>query len=233
VSNNLAYFRIQSIGGYHGAKLRVYQDIVDVATIGNPVVWVLMNTKYIIADPKENVPNLPVVFQGQEKKVLAYPPGSERAWFVDSIAVDSGLGILTRMRDMTFDPHHVAFFEKNPGVVVERPDTSVRVVLKNFGIHEISFNVEASGNNLLFVSEIYYPKGWNAYVDGKQTEIFKTNYAFRSIVVPKGNHVVEFKFEPTRYYIGRTISLATNVLAWCSLLVFGLLWWKKQKKSAA
>jgi hypothetical protein len=233
VSNNLAYFRIQSIGGYHGAKLRVYQDVVDVATIGNPVVWVLMNTKYIIADPKENVPNLAVVFQGQDKKVLAYPPGSERAWFVDSIAVDSGLGILTRMRDMTFDPHHVAFFEKNPGVVVQRPDTSARVALKNFGIHGISFDVEASGNNLLFVSEIYYPKGWNAYVDGKQTEIFKTNYAFRSIVVPKGNHVVEFKFEPTRYYIGRIVSLATNVFAWCSLLVVGFLWWKKQRKSAA
>ncbi|MGA9407817.1 MAG: YfhO family protein [Bacteroidota bacterium] len=228
-SNDLAYYKLQSIGGYHGAKIRVYQDIVDVATIGNPTVWELMNTKYIIADPRENIPGLPVVFQGQDKKVLAYPPGSQRAWFVDSIAVDSGLGILYHMRDMSFDPHHVAFFEKNPGIAIEPPDTTAKVIVSDFGIHNISFDVEASGNNLLFVSEIYYPKGWRAFIDGKPTEIYKTDYAFRSVVVPKGKHRVEFTFHPDRYFLGRTISLVTNILSWCALLVVGFLWWKKRK----
>ena len=227
-SNTLAYYKLQSIGGYHGAKIRIYQDIVDVATIGNPTVWELMNTKYIIADPKENIPGLPVIFQGQQKKVLAYPPGSQRAWFVDSIAVDSGLGILYRMRDMSFDPHHVAFFEKNPGISIEPPDTSAKVAVDSFSIHSISFNVQASGKNLLFVSEIYYPKGWRAFIDGAQTEIYKTDYAFRSIVVPKGKHHVEFIFHPDQYFLGRTISLVTNILAWCGMLAVGFVWWKKR-----
>ena len=230
-SNTLAYYRLQSIGGYHGAKIRVYQDVVDVATIGNPTVWELMNTKYIIADPKENIPGLPVVFRGQDKKVLAYPPGSQRAWFVDSIAVDSGLGILYRIRDMSFDPHHIAFFEKNPAIAIEPPDTTAKVAVNNFGIHNVSFDVEASGNNLLFVSEIYYPKGWRAFIDGEETEIFKTDYAFRSVVVPKGKHRVEFIFHPEKYFIGRTISLVTNILSWCAMLAVGFFWWRKRNSS--
>ncbi len=231
-SNNLAYYKLQSIGGYHGAKIRVYQDIVDVATLANPVVWTLMNTKYIIADPKENIPGMPVVFQGASKNVMAYPPGSQRAWFVDSIAVDSGLGILNRMRAMSFDPHHVAFFEKNPRLTIDPPDSSAKVAIKEFGIHAISFDVEASGNNLLYVSEIYYPKGWEAYVDGTPTEIYKTDYAFRSILVPKGKHLVEFQFHPANYFLGRTISLVTNIVAWCAIGVVGFFWWRKRKAPA-
>jgi hypothetical protein len=228
-SNGLAYFKLQSIGGYHGAKIRNYQDIVDVATIGNPTVWVLMNMKYIFADPKENIPGLPVIFQGEKKTVLEFPPGSQRAWFVDSLAVDSGLGILNRMRDNSFNPHHVAFFERNPGIAIEPPDTTARVSVKDFGIHNISFDVEASGNNLLYVSEIYYPKGWNALIDGMPTEIYKTDYAFRSVVVPKGRHLVEFVFHPTTYFLGRTITLLTNIAAWCSMIVVGFFWRKNRK----
>ena len=228
-SNGLAYFKLQSVGGYHGAKIRIYQDIVDVATIGNPTVWELMNMKYIIADPKEDIPGLPVIYRGEKKTVLEYPPGSQRAWFVDSIAVDSGLGILNRMRDNSFNPHHVAYFLQNPGITVDRPDSSARVSVNSFGIHNVSFDVVASGNNLLYVSEIYYPKGWNAFVDGTPTEIYRTDYAFRSIVVPKGKHHVEFLFHPTTYYLGRTISLLTNILAWCAVLVVGFFWLRNRK----
>ncbi|HTR80313.1 MAG TPA: YfhO family protein [Bacteroidota bacterium] len=230
-SNDLAYFKLQSVGGYHGAKIRIYQDIVDVATLANPTVWVLMNMKYIIADLKENLPGVPVVFQGQTKKVLEFPPGSQRAWFVDSIAVDSGLGILDRMRDNSFDPHHVAYFEEKPGFTIDRPDTSAKVTVKDFGIHNVSFNVEASGNNLLYVSEIYYPKGWEAFIDGNPTKIYKTDYAFRSVLVPKGEHLVEFKFHPTTYYLGRTVSLGTNILAWSAMFVTAFFWWRMKRKS--
>ena len=232
-SNTLAYYRLQSIGGYHGAKIRIYQDVVDVATIGNPTVWELMNTKYIISDPKENIPGLPVIFEGQDKKVLAYPPGSQRAWFVDSAAVDSGLGILYRIRDMSFNPRHIAYFEKNPGISFEPPDTSAKVAVNSFGIHNVSFDVVASGNNLLYVSEIYYPKGWRAFIDGVETEIYKTDYAFRSVVVPKGKHRVEFVFHPDQYFLGRNISLVTNILSWCAMLAVGFFWWRKRNASGA
>ncbi|MDE3058074.1 MAG: YfhO family protein [Bacteroidota bacterium] len=228
-SNNLAYYKLQSISGYSGAKPRVYQDMIDVAGLANPAVWTLMNMKYIIADPKEQIPGLPVVFNGRTKKVLLYTQGSERAWFVDSVAVDSGLGILERIKQMSFNPHHVAFVESDPPQNIQAPDTSANVRVKEFRLHDVSFNVAASGNNLLFVSEIYYPKGWNAYIDGTPTKIFKTNYAFRSVIVPQGKHLLEFKFEPTAYPIGRTISLLTNILAWCGTLAVGFIWWNRRK----
>ncbi len=229
-SNNLAYFKLQSVSGYSATKLRIYQDMIDVAGLGNPIVWTLMNMKYIVANPKEQIPGLPVVFNGSTKKVLLYAQGSERAWFVDSVAVDSGLGILERMKQMPFNPHHVAFVEADPPENIQPPDTSAKVSVKEFKLHDVAFNVTASGNNLLFVSEIYYPKGWNAYIDGAPTKIFKTDYTFRSVVVPKGIHVVEFKFEPTSYPLGKTISVLTNILAWCGVLVMGFFWWSGRKK---
>ncbi len=229
-SNKLAYYKIQTISGYSAAKLRDYQDMIDVAGLGNPIVWTLMNAKYVIANSKEQIPGLPVVFNGQSRKVMLYAQGSQRAWFVDSVAVDSGLGILERMKQMSFNPHHIAFVESNAPENIQPPDTSAKVSVKEFKLHDVAFDVTASGNNLLFVSEIYYPEGWNAYIDGTPTKIFKTDYTFRSVVVPKGTHVVEFKFEPKSYPVGRTISLLTNILAWCSVLVAAFFWWNGRKK---
>jgi uncharacterized membrane protein YfhO len=79
--------------------------------------------------------------------------------------------------------------------------------------------VLASGNNLLVLNEIYYPAGWKAFIDGQETEIFKTNYFQRSIIVPKGKHKVEFKFYPETYYTGKKISIAANILV--TLLLIG------------
>lgn len=231
-SNKLAYYKLQTISGYSAAKLRNYQDMIDVAGLGNPIVWTLMNAKYIITNAGQPVPGLPVVFNGRTKKVQLYAQGSQRAWFVDSVAVDSGLGILERMKEMSFNPHHVAFVESDPPKDIQPPDTSAKVSVKDFKLHEIAFDVTASGNNLLFVSEIYYPEGWNAYIDGTPTKIYKTDYTFRSVVVPKGTHVVDFKFEPKNYSIGRMISLLTNILAWCGVLVAAFFWWNERKKKA-
>ena len=61
-------------------------------------------------------------------------------------------------------------------------------------------------------SEIYYDKGWNAYVDGKPMPHFRANYVLRAMRIPSGKHTVEFKFEPSTYYTGEKISLAGSVL---------------------
>jgi uncharacterized membrane protein YfhO len=81
------------------------------------------------------------------------------------------------------------------------------------------YDVTATGNNLMFMSHIYYPAGWKAYIDGVETEIYKTDYLFRSIVVPSGKHKVEIKFQPETYYKGKTISLVSNILVGLVLIV--------------
>jgi uncharacterized membrane protein YfhO len=79
-------------------------------------------------------------------------------------------------------------------------------------------NVTATGNNLLFISETYYPEGWKAYVDGNEIPIYRINYLFRSVVIPAGKHVLEMKFEPRGFYLGKTISLIVNILVLLGLI---------------
>jgi len=79
-------------------------------------------------------------------------------------------------------------------------------------------------------SEIYYPAGWTAYIDGNETEIYKTDYLLRSIVVPPGHHKVEFKFHPASYYTGKNISIAANSVVVLILLIgVGGFYYKKKK----
>ena len=85
----------------------------------------------------------------------------------------------------------------------------------------------------MVLNEIYYPAGWKAFIDGKETEIYKTNYFQRSIVVPAGKHKVELKFYPEKYYTGKKISIAANILVTIILIggVAGIFISRKKKKT--
>ena len=144
-----------------------------------------------------------------------------RAFFVDEYKVESGINILNAMKNGTFDPKTTALLEEDPGVQIQKPDSGASATITAFDIHNIAYDVNATGNNMLVFSEIYYPAGWNAYIDGQETEIYKTDYLFRSIIVPAGQHKVEFKFDPSSYSTGKSISLAANIFV-VLLLVAGI-----------
>jgi uncharacterized membrane protein YfhO len=77
-------------------------------------------------------------------------------------------------------------------------------------------------------SEIYYPKGWHAFVDGKETEILRANYVLRALIVPGGKHEIEFKFEPKPYTVGNRVTLASS---WAVLLIaLGCFGWSLRKE---
>lgn len=207
--NTLAYWRLQNIYGYQGAKLRIYQDMDDVAGLFNPAVWGVTSTKYIISDQPYSDSTLIPVFKGS-KYILKNKNFLPKAYFVKSYKVAQGIDILTSMKDNKFNPREDAYFEKDPGFKIDPPDSTASVRINSYGDHNISLDAEASGNNLMFLSEVYYPAGWKAFIDGQQTEIYKTDYLFRSIVVPKGKHKIEFKFEPETFYTGKKITMGAN-----------------------
>jgi Bacterial membrane protein YfhO len=209
--NTLAYWRLENIYGYQGAKLRVYQDMDDVDGLFNATVWNITSTKYIISDQPYTDSVLTQVFKGS-KFVYRFNGYSPKAYFVKSYKVASGIDILRNVKANNFNPHETAFFEKDPGLKIDPPDSAANVKITSYGIHDITLEAEASGKNLMYISEVYYPAGWKAYVDGNPTEIYKTNYLFRSIVVPKGKHKIEFKFEPETFYTGKKIAIGTNIL---------------------
>lgn len=232
VSNLPVSWGLQTIGGYHAAKMRAMQDVVDVTShmngngILNPFMFNLLNCKYIIArgalteDPARFQP----VFQssepaqkGEQSTLVWYNPQYlPRAFFVNRWEVKPKLDILKAMDAGSFNPRDVLYFDESPkgmpalyNLPVDTANETVTIAEK---MEEVQLKTRAYGDRLMFMSETWYPY-WHASIDGKETPIYRANYAFRAIVVPKGEHIVKFTFEDPNYVTGRSISLAANGFA--------------------
>ena len=227
-SNTLAYFLLQNAYGYTGAKLRNYQNMIEIAGITNPNVMRLLGVKYIISDKPENSFGT-LSFSGTQ---FVYKNDNilPRAFLVKNYKIASALETLEDLRDGKFDPAQTAYFETNPMVQIDEPDSSASVRVVDYKLQEMKVNIHASGNNFLVLSEVYYPKGWHAFIDGKPAKIYPVDYFLRGISVPRGNHIVTLKFEPRTYYIGRSISMTANVLLIVWFVVASTLHLMKRKK---
>jgi len=221
-SNNLAYFRLHSFNGYQGAKIRIYQDAIDVAEGENPLLLTLGGVKYIISDKPLQEPAFVQVFKGS-KYIYENVNFIPLAYFPAEVKTESGISILNEIRDQKFNPKDIAYLEKEINVKLDKPDSTVSAKLIKGEIHELEYEVNASGNNLVVFSDIYIPFGWKAYIDDKESEIYKTDYFLRSVIVPKGKHTVKFKYEPAVYYTGKSISIGANILLGLILIagIFG------------
>lgn len=237
--NALAYFKIENVNGYHSAKLRVYQDLMDQAnlprfqgstsTVFNPFLWSLLNVKYILASGRISE-EYKMVFQSRQKQqaVFSNPYYLPRAFFVDSTAEAKPLEILKHIQNGDFNPRQVAFFDEEAPKNIESA-SNARVNGIETGLHHLKIEAEATGKNLLYISEIYYEPAWKAYIDGEPAKIYKTNYAFRSVVVPEGKHTIELKYESEAFETGKTLSIASNILV-AILLIAGLFIENRKKK---
>lgn len=231
-SNLLAYHRLHLFNGYHGAKLRIYQDAIDVAKDNNPFLLGLCNVKYIISDKPLFDTNYYVERYKGSMIIYENKLFIPRAFFVDEYKVETPIQILYNIRDANFNPHKTAFLEKEIGVKIDKPDSTAQVKIIKFENHNITYEVNASGNNLLVLNEMYYPPDWKAFIDGKETEIYKTNYLQRSIVVPQGKHIIELKYHSDTYEKSRTISLFANIFVLLVLIGSSVgYYWKTYKKN--
>lgn len=219
-TNTYAYYRLQSFNGYQGAKMRIYQDALDVVGGGNPLLLGLANVKYVITDPKDPATDSSFVSVMKGSKSVSenkkYLP---RAFFVNEAKVEQPIVILNNIKQMNFNPRETAFFEKDINKKIDKADSTATIKMVKATTESYEYEVNATGNNLMFMSDIYYPAGWKAYIDGVETEIYKTDYLFRSIVVPSGKHKVEIKFQPETYYKGKTITLVSNIVVGLVLIV--------------
>jgi hypothetical protein len=241
VPNASAYWFLENIHGYHAAKLRVYQDLMDVAGKGggsvivNPFLWNLLNVRFVLTREPLQMEPLQLVFRSQQTGVLVYenPAALPRAFFVDSVLVLPPLEILRRIDRGDFDPRRVAFVEEPlPEPIQPAGDGASAQVLVHKNEY-IKLQVTATGRNFLVLSEIVYPPAWHATVDGKPVPIVKTNYAFRGIIVPPGTHTVELRYRSEAFERGRQMSLGLNVVVLAALLLGGWLERRRARKSAA
>jgi hypothetical protein len=215
-----SYFH-KSIGGYHGAKLRRYQELYDhhLKSKFNMNVLNMLNTKYII--------------QPDDKKQPSVYPNMKalgNAWFVEEIKqVKNADEEINTLSD--FNPETAAIvderFNKYLDGFTPAFDSTARIKLIQYAPNHLQYQVNTNKDQLTVFSEIYYDKGWNAYVDGVLTPHFRVNYVLRGMIVPEGKHLVEFKFEPKVFAVGEKISLASSLLL--ILLVIGGGFWEIRK----
>lgn len=242
--NAAAYWLLENVNGYHSAKLRVYQDMLDVTSGGstsnvtNPFVWNLLNVKYII-DGRQ-IPGMQPIFQSRQEQAFVYlnPSYMPRAFFVDSIAIEKPINILDKMKykpgiNQNFNPKKVVYLENKIDKHIDPIGEGATVKITDYRNEYIKLKAKATGTNFLLLSEIYYPE-WKAYIDGKETDIIKSNYFMRGIVVPSGEHNIELKYESHKFQVGKNASLAANIVVILTLFTALFMLWKEneQKKKS-
>jgi len=193
-----SYFH-KSIGGYHGAKLKRYQELIEnhIAK-GNMAVLNMLNTKYFITPKGQTQQN---------------PGAMGNAWFVNEVNIVSNADAEITALD-GFNPANLAIVDTrfSEQMIVGLDNSGASISLTEYKPNYLKYNSTTSKEGIAIFSEIYYDKGWNAYVNGELKPHFRANYVLRGMKIPAGNHVVEFKFEPAVYHISERIALASSVL---------------------
>ena len=98
-------------------------------------------------------------------------------------------------------------------------DSAAVIKVRDYLNDTIRYDFNAKTNQFVVFSEIYYPLGWNAYIDGTKSDYLKTDYLLRGMSVPAGKHTIEFRFEPRTYQLGNTVTLLATLLAYALLAV--------------
>ncbi|MEP6949691.1 MAG: hypothetical protein ABI863_10475 [Ginsengibacter sp.] len=215
-----------SIGGYHPAMLGLYNDIIDrQLEKGNERVYNMLNTKYfIVQNPQTGKP------------VAQMNPGAlGNAWLVKGIKYVNNADEEMEALDST-DLKDTAVVEKKYQSHIKQPpvpDSEAFIKLKENLNDKIDYTFHSAAPQFAVLSEVYYPLGWNAFIDGQKADYIKTNYVLRGIYVPAGDHQIEFRFEPKSYTIGRTITIIANILVFLSMVLAVIYYVRRKQKPDA
>lgn len=210
----------KSIGGYHGAKLRRYQELFDYhISQNNQSVLNMLNTKYIITRGNDNRP-----------MAIPNPDAMGNAWFVEKYQIvenaDEEIAALKN-----FDPKKTAFidkrYENNFANLSLNADSTASIQLTSYAPNHLEYHSQSQTDQVAVFSEIYYPLGWKAYIDGQEASYFRTNYVLRGMIIPAGEHTITFSFEPASYKSGESIAMVSSILI--ILLVVGGLYLELKK----
>lgn len=203
-------YHFNSVGGYNPAKLAIYQDLIErQLSNGNMAVFNMLNTKYfVVQDPQS----------GQQ--VAQLNPGAlGNVWLVKHVQVVENADAEMKALD-NFNPKDTAFVDKRFQAKLKgQPqfDSTASIKLLENLNDKITYEFNAATPQFAVFSEIYYDKGWDAYIDGNKADYVRTDYVLRGMSIPAGKHAIEFRFEPKAYKTGNMIAL------WASIIGFVVL----------
>jgi len=222
-------FGLESVGGYHPAKLKIYNDFLQrTNNAGTLPLMRMLNVKYLLSPQPINFPGLIQIRQGKIKTGRGNLPVTlyelddfqPRAWFVENVEVHTGKilpwGIFTAQ---SFDPGRTAFVSQTD-IESNRSFTLGSVTDIQYSLHELTVKTESTAEGFLVISEVYYPLRWKAKIDGKEVKYFETNGVIRGLIVPPGNHEVKFIYDRSSFRKGITISTVVFLLC-IGIIAFG------------
>lgn len=220
----------KSIGGYHGAKMRRYQELFDIRIIPElqMVFGALQQKSLILADSALthcnalNMLNTRYLIYNTEAMPLINKSALGNAWFVSSVRwvenADEEIATLENInptREAVIDTK----FKDEMNGYTEAIDTGLSYIeLTSYAPNKLTYKSSSGVKQLAIFSEIYYPKGWEAKIDGEPIPHFRANYILRAMIIPQGEHIIEFEFHPKSYYAGEKIALASSAILLLLLL---------------
>lgn len=239
----------KTVGGYSPAKLQRYQDLIDfhiapemsrVASDINAVI----PTASTIADIEGGLKYYPVLAMLNTKYIvidgnsypLTYSQALGNAWFVErsrtATTADAEMAALGEI-----DPGREAVIfdaQAAEGTAAEYPGAAEgRIVLKDYSPNRLSYDVSAAARGLAVFSEIYYPAGWKAYIDGEEVPVLRADYTLRALLIDEGDHEVEFVYDPGSFTLGKNISLASSlviILALAGCILYSFFYGHKKRQ---
>lgn len=213
----------KTVGGYHPAKLSIYQDLIENQWYKFPNCTPtinMLNTKYVITG---NMANDTIANKGALGNV----------WFVKGVQFEKGPAEVMHRLD-NFNPKDTAIIEQKDKIESLSNlefDENAKISMINNLNDEINYTSSSNKKQLAVFSEIYYHLGWKAYIDNQETPIVKTNYVLRALVVPAGNHSIRFEFKPISIKTSIVASTFASILLWLCLVVMIVLGFKNKQKS--
>ncbi len=225
-SDSYTSYYHKSIGGYHGAKLIRYQDLIEnQLSQQNMACFNMLNAKWVILGDQQT---------GQQQ-AQRNPGACGAAWFVNEIETvanaDAEMAALTG-----FEPQNKAIVDQRYSDALPKNfsrDSLSQITLTSYTPKHMVYEANVIGSEQFAVfSEIYYEGGnndWKTYIDNEKADHIRVNYLLRGMTIPAGKHTIEFKFEPRSYFLGEKISLVFSILLFASIAVSLFLKFRKNK----
>jgi hypothetical protein len=217
-----AYYH-KSIGGYHGAKMRRFQELIE-WQLGrqNMEAYNMLNVKYFIVGDSTG-----------RQFAQRNPYNNGNAWFVNEIKwvadADEEINALTGFQSKNTAVIDKKFEATLKGFTFSKDSLST-IILTKYQPNKLVYESNTTGPQLAVFSEVYYDKGWNAYIDGKLVDHVRADYTLRALPIPAGKHNIEFKFEPSIVATGERIAYASSGVLYGALIVALALGFMKKKK---
>lgn len=234
-------YHLKTVGGYNAAKIKRYQQLIE-AHIGKltPNVMNMLNAKYIIHNKKIDVPIYTRVHQSRDGEfVYRNEANYGPAWICKDVTVAASpdealekLGSVLSIETALIEKKDEAKLAATPISRDSVNRETEMITVKTAENKLMRYEYNSDKNRFVTFSEVYYEKGWKAYIDGKEAPILHTNFVLRGLTVPAGKHTVEFKYDPEVLHTGKTLSTTGSVLLILTLAGLAFVEFRRANKKS-